>query len=81
MRTDRQTFRIKEILSFRNFAKTPKKYKVTVFKHHAMTVRGKVKAKLHLFLTSLLKRVRGTRRGGRTARKYDPPTTRKPEEC
>jgi hypothetical protein len=72
---------MKGIFSFRNFAKAPKKDKVTVFKHHAMTARGKVKAKFHLSLTSLLKRVRGTRRGGRNARKYDPTTTIRPEEC
>jgi len=75
------TVRMKGIFSFRNFAKASKKEKVTVFKHYAMAARGKVKAKLHLFLTSLLKRVRGTRRGGRNARKFDPTTTRKPEEC
>jgi hypothetical protein len=46
-----------------------------------MMARGKVKAKLHIFLASLLKRVSGTRRGGKNARKYYPITTRKPEEC
>jgi hypothetical protein len=46
-----------------------------------MMARGKMKAKLHIFLTSLLKRVCGTRRGGKNARKYYPTTTRKPEEC
>jgi len=77
MRTDR----MKGIFFFRNFAETPKKDKVTVFQHHAMKARGKVKAKLHLFSASLQKRVCGTRRGGRNARIYDPTTTRKPEEC
>jgi len=76
-----QTVRMKGIFFFRNFEKAPKKDKVTAFQHHAMTAREKVKAKLHLFLTSLLKRVCGTRRGGRKARIYDPTTTRKAEEC
>jgi hypothetical protein len=71
---------MKGIFSFRKFAKAPKKYKLTVFKHHVMTARGKVKAKLHIFLTLLTKRVCRTRRGGRNARKYDPTTTRKPEK-
>jgi hypothetical protein len=81
LQADRQTVRIKGIFSFRYFAYVTKKYKATVFKHHTLTVRGEVKAKLHLFLTSLVKKVCGTRRGGRNPRKYDQNTTRKPEEC
>ena len=81
LHADRQTVMMKGIFFFRNFAKAPKNDKVTVFQHHAMTMRGKVKAKLHLFLTSLLKRVCGTRSGVRNARIYDPTTTRKAEEC
>ena len=76
MKAEGQTIRMKITASFRNFAKAPKKDKVTAFKHHAMKARGNVKAKIHLFLTLLLKSLCGNRSGRRNA-----DITRQPKEC
>jgi hypothetical protein len=42
------------IVTFRNFAKARKKDEIAVFKQYVMKRFGKVKAKIHLFLTLLL---------------------------